>query len=143
MVFNGVYRLKIQSLILVFRPSFVNYCPSNLLFSSPPSPPPPFRRNTTYFTRLSKFQLSLVRFRVVTRRSRPSWLTNSALVYEPKCGGGGGYGVSANELSCAHGAYINFGDLTPYLTCGKIGTNLEVRRCLRHSCPSPPLLYQP
>jgi hypothetical protein len=30
-----------------------------------------------------------------------SWLTNSALVYEPKCGGGGGNcGVSANEYSC-------------------------------------------
>jgi hypothetical protein len=25
-------------------------------------------------------------------------------------------GVSANEYSCAHGAQINFGDLTPYLT---------------------------
>jgi hypothetical protein len=24
--------------------------------------------------------------------------------------------VSANEYSCAHGAQINFGDLTPYLT---------------------------
>jgi hypothetical protein len=30
--------------------------------------------------------------------------TNSALVYEPKCGGRGGYGVSANEYSCAQGA---------------------------------------
>jgi hypothetical protein len=28
-----------------------------------------------------------------------SWLTNSALVYEPKCGGGRGCGVSANEYS--------------------------------------------
>jgi hypothetical protein len=26
--------------------------------------------------------------RGVTKRCRPSWLTNSALVYEPKCGGG-------------------------------------------------------
>jgi len=25
-------------------------------------------------------------------------------------------GVSVNEYSCAHGAQINFGDLTPYLT---------------------------
>ncbi len=25
-------------------------------------------------------------------------------------------GVSANEYSCAHGAQINFGDLTSYLT---------------------------
>ena len=31
--------------------------------------------------------------------------------------GGGGCGVSANEYSCAHGAQINFGDLTPYITC--------------------------
>jgi hypothetical protein len=31
-------------------------------------------------------------------------------------GGGGGYGVSDIEYSCAHGARINFGDLTPYLT---------------------------
>ncbi len=29
--------------------------------------------------------------------------------------GGGVYGVSANEYSCAHGAQINVGDLTPYL----------------------------
>jgi hypothetical protein len=28
----------------------------------------------------------------------------------------GGCGVSANEYICAHGAQINFGDLTPYLT---------------------------
>jgi hypothetical protein len=28
--------------------------------------------------------------------------------------GGGVCGVSANEYSCAHGAQINFGDLTPY-----------------------------
>ncbi len=52
----------------------------------------------------------------VKKRCRLSWLTNSALVYEPKCGGGGGCGVSANEYSCAHGAQINFGDLTHYLT---------------------------
>jgi hypothetical protein len=38
---------------------------------------------------------------------------NSALIYEPKCGGGaGGCGVSANECNCEHGAQINFGDLT-------------------------------
>jgi hypothetical protein len=30
--------------------------------------------------------------RVVTKICRLSWLTNSALVYEPKCGGGGGVG---------------------------------------------------
>jgi hypothetical protein len=37
-----------------------------------------------------------------------SWVTNSALVDEPKCGGG--VAGSANEYSCAHGAQINFGD---------------------------------
>jgi hypothetical protein len=31
-------------------------------------------------------------------------------------GGGGVCGVSASEYSCANGAQINFGDLTPYLT---------------------------
>jgi hypothetical protein len=30
----------------------------------------------------------------------------------------GSCGVSAHEYSCAHGAQINFGDLTPYLTYG-------------------------
>ena len=32
--------------------------------------------------------------------------------------GGGGYGVSANEYSCAQGAQINSGDLTPYFNYG-------------------------
>jgi hypothetical protein len=44
---------------------------------------------------------------------RPSYMS-------PNPGGGeGGFGVSANENSCAsrdHGAQINFGDLTPFLT---------------------------
>ncbi len=31
-------------------------------------------------------------------------------------GGGGGGRVAGNEDTCAHGAQINFGDLTPYLT---------------------------
>ncbi len=61
----------------------------------------------------------------VTKRCRLSWLTNSALVYESKCGGrgGGGCGVSANEYSCAHEAQINFGYLTPYLTYGLVGVS--------------------
>ncbi len=43
-----------------------------------------------------------------------------SFIYEPKYGGGGGCGgVSANEYSCAHGAQINFADLTPYLTYGR------------------------
>ncbi len=36
------------------------------------------------------------------QRDVVSWLTNSALVYEPKCGGGGSCGASANEYSCVH-----------------------------------------
>jgi hypothetical protein len=38
----------------------------------------------------------------VTTRCRLSWLNNSALVCEPKCGGGGGCRISANEYSCTH-----------------------------------------
>jgi hypothetical protein len=38
----------------------------------------------------------------------------------PNAGGGGDCEVSANEYSCAQGAQINFGDLTPYLTCGSL-----------------------
>ncbi len=46
----------------------------------------------------------------VTKRCRLSWLTNSALVYEPKCEGSGGVGgVSANELYTE--AQIHFGDM--------------------------------
>jgi hypothetical protein len=33
-------------------------------------------------------------------------------------GGGGCCGVSANKYSCAHGAQINIGNLTSYLTYG-------------------------
>ncbi len=48
--------------------------------------------------------------------SSNSWLTNSALVYKPKCGGREEVaGVSANEYSYT-GAQVNFGDLPPYLT---------------------------
>jgi hypothetical protein len=38
----------------------------------------------------------------VTKICRLSWLTDSALVYEPKCGGRGVgvCGVSANEYNC-------------------------------------------
>ncbi len=67
------------------------------------------------------------------KRSR---LTNSALVYEPKCGGIGGGGVrggmvagGSSQLEQLYtGAHINFVDLTPYLTYGinnLIGTYLR------------------
>jgi hypothetical protein len=40
--------------------------------------------------------------RGVTKRCRLSWLTNSALVHEPKCRGETtSCGVPANEYSCA------------------------------------------
>ncbi len=41
----------------------------------------------------------------ITKRCRLSWVENSAIVYEPKWGGGGG---CCNEYNCAHGAQINF-----------------------------------
>jgi hypothetical protein len=46
-----------------------------------------------------EYQWALLRG--VTKRCRLYWLTNCALVHEPKCGGGGGVscGVSANEYS--------------------------------------------
>ncbi len=55
----------------------------------------------------------------VTKRCRLSLLTNSALVYDPNCGGGGVAG--SQPMSTAvhitwHGAQINFGDLPSYLT---------------------------
>jgi hypothetical protein len=49
---------------------------------------------------------------------QPKEMTNSALVYEPNAAGRGRgvAGVSAKKYSCAHGAQINIGDLTPYFT---------------------------
>ncbi len=48
----------------------------------------------------------------VTKRCRLPCLTNSALVYnEPK------WTQPMSTCSCAHGAQIKFGDLTPHLTC--------------------------
>jgi hypothetical protein len=51
--------------------------------------------------------------RGVTKKCRLSWLTNSTLVYELKWGEAVRGRVSVNEYSCAHGAQINFEDLTP------------------------------
>ncbi len=77
------------------------------LYDSDPRPPPsPPLPSTTCLS-----FLFFLGHQGVTKRCRLSWLTNSSLVYE-------GCGVSANEYSCAHahGAQINFGDLSPYLT---------------------------
>ncbi len=55
----------------------------------------------------------------VTKRCRLSWLTNSALVYEPKCGERGEITGLQPMVQLYTGAQINVGDLTPYLTYGK------------------------
>jgi hypothetical protein len=65
-----------------------------------------------------------------SKRCRLPWLTNSALVYELKCGERGwSCGVSANEYSCAQEAQINFGDLTLHLTYDFWG-RFDPRDCL-------------
>ncbi len=57
--------------------------------------------------------------RGLQNRCRLSWPTNSAPRIRAQMRvEGGSCGVSANEYSCTHGAQINFGDLTPYLTYG-------------------------
>jgi hypothetical protein len=43
--------------------------------------------------------------------------TKSALVYEPKCRGGGERLRGLSQSRCTHGVLINFGDPTSYLTC--------------------------
>jgi hypothetical protein len=56
----------------------------------------------------------------VTKRRRLSWLTNSALVYEPKFGGKGGVAGSqpmSTFVLCTWSPK-NFEDQTPYLTYG-------------------------
>jgi hypothetical protein len=69
------------------------------------------------------------------RGGRLPWLTNSALVYEPKCQWGGGRGVPRSQpkstaVQCAHGAQINFGDLAPYLTHGDLTYAADTCLCL-------------
>ncbi len=46
------------------------------------------------------------------------WPTCSALVYEPKCGGGGVVGSQPMSTAVHMELKINFGDLTPYLIYG-------------------------
>jgi hypothetical protein len=59
----------------------------------------------------------------VTKRCRLSWLTNIAPPYMSPKSGGGREGVSGSQpmstaVHNAHGAQINFGDLTLLLTYG-------------------------
>ncbi len=74
----------------------------------------------------------------VTKRCRLFWLTNSALVYtSPNAGGWGA--AETKPVSKAvhitwHGAQINFGDLTPYLT---YASDLVDLVCLGHDHAMP------
>ncbi len=49
-VFIKIYRLEIHSVMLVFRPSFVNCCPSNILSGSTLRPPPPLPCQSKVYT---------------------------------------------------------------------------------------------
>ncbi len=74
----------------------------------------------------------------VTKRCRLSWLTNSALVNEPKWGREGGQGgfagpqLMSTAVQWYTGAQINFGDLTPSLTYGCMVLFLLLC-CIRYS----------
>jgi hypothetical protein len=49
-----------------------------------------------------KFQVRVCFAQGVTKGCRLSWLTNSALVYEPKCRGGGGVAGSQPMSTAVH-----------------------------------------
>jgi len=66
-------------LYLLFNPQ--HYISPPILY--PPSIP-------SYFFRGAHHKPALTPIRGVTKRCRLSWLTNNALLYEPKCGGEGG-----------------------------------------------------
>jgi hypothetical protein len=61
----------------------------------------------------------LCRHQRVTKRCRLSWLTNSDLVYEPKCGGGGGLQGSQPMSTAVHRSSNKLWRSTPYLTYGR------------------------
>jgi hypothetical protein len=61
LVFNRVYRIEIQSVMLVFSTPLVNYRLSKLLTGSPPTPPP-----------------------------FPVWISTGVCIYTVCNGGGGG-----------------------------------------------------
>ncbi len=72
-VFIRVYRLEIHSVMLVFRPSFANCCPSNLLSgSTPPTPTSPF----------------------------PVWISIHVLYIRIPCVRGRGFGVLLETIFC-------------------------------------------
>ncbi len=55
------------------------------------------------------------RHKGVTKRCRLAWRTNSALVYEPNCGGGGELRGLSQWVKLYTGTLINFGALAPNL----------------------------
>ncbi len=60
-------------------------------------------------------------------------------------GGEEGFGVSVNDYSCAHGAQINFGDLTPYLTYAR-SEGITIQLCVLYMshlqlCQSDDVMY--
>jgi hypothetical protein len=62
------------------------------------------------FLNYSKMKQPIGKGQGVKQRYRLSWLTNSALVHEPKCGGGGVAG--SQPMSTAVHMHMHFGDLT-------------------------------
>jgi hypothetical protein len=88
-----------------------------------------------YFPSLYSINIYLTKSTIqgVTNRCRLSLLTNSALVYEPK-GGGGMRGLS-QWVQLYTGAQINYGDLTIYLTYGTILSHCKL--------PGPVMILKP
>ncbi len=63
-------------------------------------------------------------------RCRLFSLTNSAIAYESKCEGGiAGSQPMSMAVHETHGAYMNFGDLTPYLTYAPVNKNQLTKLC--------------
>ncbi len=64
----------------------------------------------------------------VTKRRRLSWLTDSALVYEPKLGGEGGVVGSQPMSTAVHRSPNKLGYLTPYLTYAWLAQDKSLER---------------
>ncbi len=73
----------------------------------------------------------------VTKICHLSWLTNSDLVYETKCGGRGKVAGSQPMSTAVHRTKINCGDLTPYLTYMMLLDNFPCWNLIRAAFQSP------
>jgi hypothetical protein len=93
------YFMRFPALFFLFD----NYLTSSFIREEQ-SEPPLIALSFAFYFLPCLFPYILDRFlncSLATKRYRLSWLTNSALVYEPKCEGeGGSCGVPANEYSC-------------------------------------------